>query len=67
MSDLDKKVEWKVVDTSKFQQGKVDHKKLKAEGYEEVRLIDTTDGTFMGKKEAAWLGLAGSTLLVGKK
>ena len=42
-------------------------RKLKAEGYENVRLIDTTDGTFMGKKEASWLGLAGSTLLVGKK
>ena len=42
-------------------------RKLKAEGYEDVRLIDTTDGTFMGKKEASWLGLAGSTLLVGKK
>ena len=42
-------------------------RKLKAEGYEEVRLIDTTDGTFMGKKEASLLGLAGSTLLVGKK
>ena len=42
-------------------------KKLRAEGYEEVRLIDTTDGRFMGKKEAAWLGLGGSTLLVGRK
>ena len=42
-------------------------RKLKAAGYEDVRLIDTTDGTFMGKKEASWLGLAGSTLLVGKK
>lgn len=42
-------------------------KRLKAEGYEEVRLIDTTDGTFMDKKEASWLGLSGSTLLVGKK
>ena len=41
--------------------------RLKTEGYEEVRLIDTTDGTFMGKTEAAWLGLSGSTLLVGKK
>ncbi len=41
--------------------------KLKAEGYEDVRLIDTTDGSFMGKKEASWLGLAGSTLLTGKK
>ena len=42
-------------------------RKLKAEGYEDVRLIDTTDGTFMGSKEASWLGLAGSTLLTGKK
>ena len=42
-------------------------RKLKAEGYENVRLIDTTDGTFLGKKEASWLGLSGSTLLVGKK
>ena len=41
--------------------------KLKAAGYAEVRLIDTTDGRFMGKKEAAWLGLGGSTLLVGRK
>ena len=41
--------------------------RLKAEGYEEVRLIDTADGTFMGKTEASWLGLAGSMLLVGKK
>ena len=42
-------------------------RKLKAEGYEEVRLIDTANGTFMGKTEASWLGLAGSTLLAGKK
>ena len=42
-------------------------KKLKAEGYEEVQLIDTTDGTFMSKREASLLGLGGSTLLVGKK
>ena len=42
-------------------------RRLKAEGYEDVRLVDTTDGTFMGKKEAAWLGLAGSALLIGKK
>ena len=41
--------------------------RLKAEGYKNVRLIDTTDGTFMGKKEASILGLAGSTLLVGRK
>lgn len=42
-------------------------KKLKAEGYEDLRLIDTTDGRFMGRREAMLLGLGGSTLLVGKK
>jgi len=42
-------------------------RKLKDMGYAEVRLIDTTDGTFMGKAEAKWLGLANSTLLVGRK
>ena len=42
-------------------------KALKAQGYEDVRLIDTANGAFMVKKEAKWLGLAGSTLLVGKK
>ena len=41
--------------------------KLKAMGYEDVRLIDTTDGSFMTRKEAALLGLGGSTLLVGTK
>ncbi|MBR1758029.1 MAG: class I SAM-dependent methyltransferase [Lachnospiraceae bacterium] len=40
---------------------------LKEQGYEDVRLIDTTDGTFMEKKEATLLGLGGSTLLVGRK
>ena len=42
-------------------------RKLRAEGYEDVRLIDTTDGRFMGRTEAAMLGLSGSTLLVGRK
>ena len=42
-------------------------KKLKAQGYAEVRRIDTTDGTFMGPKEARWLGLGSSALLVGRK
>ena len=42
-------------------------KKLKAQGYEDVRLIDTTDGCFMERKEAGLLGLGGSTLLVGRK
>ena len=41
--------------------------KLKDMGYEDVRLIDTTDGTFMTKKEAAWMELAGSALLIGRK
>ena len=41
--------------------------KLKSMGYEEVRLLDTTDGTFMSKSEAAWMGLAGSALLIGRK
>ncbi len=41
--------------------------KLKSLGYEDVRLIDTTDGRFMTRKEAALLGLGGSTLLVGRK
>ena len=42
-------------------------KKLEAEGYEDLRLIDTADGRFMSRREAGWLGLGGSTLLVGRK
>ncbi len=42
-------------------------KKLKAMGYEEVKLISTDDGKFMTKKEGKQLALSGSTLLVGKK
>ena len=42
-------------------------KKLKAMGYEKVELIDTTDGKFMKKSEAAWMGLSGSALLTGRK
>ena len=41
--------------------------KLKDMGYEDVRLIGTTDGTFMTEKEAVWMELAGSSLLIGKK
>ncbi len=54
---------------SKSRYGDMDSfvRKLKAEGYEDIRMIDTADGTFMGSKEASWLGLAGSTLLIGKK
>ena len=40
---------------------------LKAEGYEDVRLIKTTNGMFMTPSEAKRMMLAGSTLLVGKK
>ncbi len=41
--------------------------RLKSMGYEQVELIDTTDGQFMSKKEAAHIMLQGSTLLVGRK
>ncbi|MCR4739321.1 MAG: class I SAM-dependent methyltransferase [Lachnospiraceae bacterium] len=41
--------------------------KLKKMGYEDVRLIDTTKGMFMTGFEAAWMGLSGSALLVGRK
>ncbi len=40
---------------------------LRLQGYEEVRLIDTTDGMFMDRKEAMWLGLSGSAILAGRK
>ena len=43
------------------------YRKLKEMGYAEVRMIDTTDGMFMTKKEANRLMLKGSTLLVGRK
>lgn len=54
---------------SKARYGNMDAfvKKLKEAGYEDVRLIDTADGKFIDKKEARWLDLGGSTLLVGKK
>ncbi len=42
-------------------------KKLNDAGYEKVDLIDTTNGKFMTKKEAGWMMLSGSALLVGKK
>ncbi|MBR2742601.1 MAG: class I SAM-dependent methyltransferase [Clostridia bacterium] len=41
--------------------------KLKRMGYEDVRLIDTTDGTFITKREAGWLALSRSALLTGRK
>ena len=42
-------------------------KKLQDMGFEKVELIDTTDGTFMTKKEAGWMALSGSALLTGRK
>jgi hypothetical protein len=42
-------------------------KKLQDMGFEKVELIDTTDGMFMTKKEAGWMALSGSALLVGRK
>ncbi len=42
-------------------------KKLREMGYQNVELIDTTDGRFMKKSEAAWMALSGSALLTGRK
>ena len=42
-------------------------RQLSEEGYEYVQLIETTDGSFITKREAAILGLSGSSLLIGKK
>ena len=42
-------------------------KKLRDMGYADVRLIDTTDGTWITKWESVWMELAGSALLIGKK
>jgi len=41
--------------------------RLKKMGYEDVSMIDTTDGIFMTKKEALWMELSGSALLIGRK
>ncbi len=40
---------------------------LKAMGFSEVRRIDTADSLFMTRQEARAYGLAGTTLLVGRK
>ncbi len=42
-------------------------KKLKDMGYEEVKLVDTTNGMFMSKWESTWMGLTGSAILMGRK
>lgn len=41
--------------------------KLQAEGYEDIKLIDTTNGMFVGHREAKFLSLAGSMLFIGRK
>jgi len=41
--------------------------KLKEMGYAEVKLVDTTKGMFMSNFEASWMGLSGSTILMGRK
>ena len=41
--------------------------RLKEQGYEQVKLIDTTQGLFMGPREAKWLMLGSSKLLAGRK
>ena len=40
---------------------------LRRQGYAEVRLIGTADGTFLSPREARWLGLWDSMLLTGIK
>ena len=42
-------------------------KKLKDMGYEEVKLVDTTNGMFMSKWESTWMALSGSAILMGRK
>ena len=41
--------------------------KLKNMGYEEVKLVDTTNGMFMSKWESIWMALTGSAILMGRK
>ncbi len=41
--------------------------KLRTMGYQQVELIDTTNGMFMSPWEAKWMALSDSALLVGKK
>lgn len=42
-------------------------KKLKGMGYDEIELIDSTNGMFMTPWEAKWMGLSGSAILKGRK
>lgn len=56
-----------IMSKSKYGDIKSFAKKLKDMGYEDVRLVDTTSGMFMNKFEATWMGLSGSTILMGRK
>ena len=40
---------------------------LKKEGYQDIKLIDTTRGIFIDPKEAKLLGLSGSKIFIGRK
>ena len=42
-------------------------RRLKEMGYERVELIDTANGMWIEKGEAAWMELSGSALLTGRK
>ncbi len=42
-------------------------KRLEGMGYEDVKMIDTTQGMFMTPWEAKWMTLSGSAILMGKK
>ena len=41
--------------------------RLRNMGYDDVQLIPTDNGLFMTRREATWLALKGSAILVGKK
>jgi ubiquinone/menaquinone biosynthesis C-methylase UbiE len=42
-------------------------RRLKEMGYERVELIDTANGMWIEKGEAAWMELSGSAMLTGRK
>ncbi len=56
-----------IMSKAKYGDMKAFAKKLEDMGYSEVKLVDTTKGMFMSKWEATWMGLSGSTILIGRK
>ena len=56
-----------IMSASKYGDMQAFVQKLKSMGYQRVELVDTTDGMFMKKSEATWMGLAGSSILTGVK